>query len=89
MLSKHKKVCATLYYIEHFLILASAIRCISFSCFAFLLDLLTGIKSCAIELKTFAIPTAIKNYKSIIKYDKVVLLAKSKFNNIEVLIFKD
>ena len=39
------------------------------------------------------ITTAIKKYKTLIKkkrkrYDKIVLLAKSKLNNIEVLISK-
>ena len=51
------------------------------------------IVSFATELKIFAISSAIKMYKSIIKekkkkHDKIVLLTKSKLNNIEVLIFK-
>ena len=51
---KHKKVCTTLNYIEHFLILASAITvCIS-------------ISSSAIRLKVCAIAAGIKTYKSII-----------------------
>ena len=38
MSKKHKKVCTTLNYIEHFLILASAITvCISISAFVFFL----------------------------------------------------
>ena len=46
-----------------------------------------------IALKICAITARIKNYKSIIeknkkKYDKIVLLAKSKLNGIEVLISK-
>ena len=41
---KHKKVCATLNYLEHFLILSSAItRCIPISAFAFLLGVPIGI----------------------------------------------
>ena len=41
---KHKKVCATLNYIEHFLILDSAITgCISIFYFYFLLDIPIGI----------------------------------------------
>ena len=48
--------------------------------------LLIGLKICVIT-------TAIKKYKTLIKkkrkrYDKIVLLAKSKLNNIEVLISK-
>ena len=36
MCNKHKKVCATLNYIEHFLILGSAVTgCISISAFGF------------------------------------------------------
>ena len=47
----------------------------------------------AIGLKIFLITTEIKMYKSIIKkkkkkHDKIVLLAKSKLNSIEVLIYK-
>ena len=49
--------------------------------------------SSAIGLKICAITAGIKKYKSIIKkkkkkHDKIVLLAKSKLNSIEVLISK-
>ena len=52
-----------------------------------------GIKTFLIELKIYAITAGIKKYKSIIKkkkkkHDKIVLLAKSKLNVIEVLISK-
>ena len=52
-----------------------------------------GIRSSAIGLKICAIAGVIKQYKSIIKkkkkkHDKIVLLAKSKLNNLEVLISK-
>ena len=52
-----------------------------------------GITSSVIGLKTCAIATAIKKYKSIIKkkkkkHDKIVLLEKSKLNSMEVLISK-
>ena len=41
MTKKHKKVCTTLNYIEHFLILASVVTgCISISAFASLLGIL-------------------------------------------------
>ena len=52
-----------------------------------------GITRSTIELKISAIAAAIKKYKPIIKEkkkktDKIVLLAKSKLNNMEVLISK-
>ena len=52
-----------------------------------------GITSPAIGLKICAITAGVKKYKSIIKkkkkkHDKIVLLAKSKLNSIEVLISK-
>ena len=56
MIKKHKKVCATLSHIEHFLILASAITaCISISGFASLLGIPRGITSSAVGLKICAI----------------------------------
>ena len=79
-------------YIEHFLVLVSTITgCISISAFANLLGISIGITSSAIELKICAIARGIKKYKLTIKkkkkkHDKIVLLAKSKFNGIEVLI---
>ena len=94
MSKKHKKVCTTLNYIEHFLIVASSItECISISVFASLIGIPIGITSSAKELKICAITAGIKKYKSIIKkkkkkHDKIVLLAKSKLNSIEVLISK-
>ena len=95
---KHKKVCRTLNYIEHFLILAATtIGFISISTFASLLGILLGITSSAIGLKICAITAGIKKYKSVIKikkkkHDKIVLLTKekkqTKLNSIEVWIFK-
>ena len=90
MSKKHGRVCTTLNYIEHFLILVSTITgCISFSSFASLLGIPIGITSSAIGLKICAITAGIKKYKSIIKkkkkkHDKIVLLAKSKLSSIEV-----
>ena len=84
MSRKQKKVCTTLNYIEHFLVLASKITgCISISAFASLLGISIGITSSAIELRMCAITARIKKYKSIInkkkkKHDKRVLSAKSK-----------
>ena len=52
MSREHKKVCTTLNYIKHCLILASAITgCISISTFASLLDIPIGITSSAVGLK--------------------------------------
>ena len=86
---KQKKGCATLNYIENFLILASTItRCVSVSAFASLSDVPTEITSSAVGLKICAITARIKKYKSIIKKKKKKhdQIAKSKLNSIEVLI---
>ena len=54
MSKRHKKVCTTLNYIEHFLILAStATGFISISSLASLIDIPIGITSSAIGLKNF------------------------------------
>ena len=94
MSRKHKKVCPTLNYIGCFLVLASTVtEYISISSFASLFGIPIGITSFAIGLKICSITARIKMYKSIIKkkrkkHDQIVLLAKSKLNNIEVLIAK-
>ena len=68
---KHKKVCTTLIYIEHFLISVSTItRCISLSAFASWLGIPIEITSSAIGLKIRAITAGIEKYKSIIKKTK-------------------
>ena len=91
---KHKKVCATLDYVEHFLIVWSAITgCVSISAFASLVGIPIGITSSAVGLEICMIAAAIKKHKSIIKkqkkkHDKIVLLAKCNLNSIEVLISK-
>ena len=58
-----------------------------------MLGIPVGTTSLAIGLKNCAIAAGVKKYKSIIKkkkkkHDKIVLLAKSKLNSIEVLISK-
>ena len=94
MSKKQGKVCRTLIYNEHFLISSSTIvGCVSISAFASLVGITKGITSSAIGLKICAITAAIKKYKSIIKkkkkkHDKIVFLAKSKLNRIEILISK-
>ena len=81
-------------YIEHLLILASAVTgCVSFSDFDSLVDISIGIRSSAVGLKLCSITAKIKKCKSIIKkkkkkHNKIVLLAKTKLNIIEVLIFR-
>ena len=76
----------------NFLILASTvIGCISISAFASLLGISIGITSSTIGLKKGT--SGFKRYKSIIKrkkkkLDKMVLLAKSKLNSIDVLTSK-
>ena len=61
MSNKHKQICITLNYIEHFLILASTINeCVSIPVFASLIGIPLGIASSAIGLKIRAIATGIK-----------------------------
>ena len=68
MSRKHKKVCTTLNYIEHFLILVSAVTgCISIFVFASLFGIPIGITSSEIGLKSCVIAAGMKKYKSIIK----------------------
>ena len=68
---KHKKVCMTINYIEHFLTLASAATgCIPISVFAYLLVIHIGITSSPKELENCAITEQIKKCKSIIKKNK-------------------
>ena len=94
MSNKQKKVCTTLSYTQHFIILASAVTgCISISTFAALLGSSIEIKSSETGLKIWAITARVKSYKPIIKkrkkkHNKIVLLAKLKLNSIEVLISK-
>ena len=91
---KHTKVCTTINYIKHFLVLASKITgCISIYAFASLLGIPIGITSSEIRLKVCAKAAGIKKNKSIIKkkkknHLKVVLLAKSKLNSKRVIISK-
>ena len=71
MSKKYKKLCATLNYIEHFLILASTVTtCVSISSFASVVGIPIGITSSAIGLKICAITARIKKYRSIIKEKK-------------------
>ena len=83
MSRKYKKICIALNYVEHFLVLNSAITwCISVSIFGFLISTPVGTTSSAMRLKICAITGGIiKRYKSIIKknkkkHDKTVFLGK-------------
>ena len=81
-------------YIDNLIIVTSTINgCVSISTFASLVGISIGITSSPIGLKICVITAEIKKYKSMIKkkkkkHDKIVLLAKSKLNSKEVLIFK-
>ena len=100
MSKKHKKVCTTLSYIEHFLILASAVNgCVSIFASTASVVIPIGITRSSVRLKTCAITAVIKKYlifkllKSITKkkkkkHDKILLLTKTKLNGIAVLISK-
>ena len=64
MSKKDKKVCTTLTFIEHFLILASTITgCVSISASASLIGIPIGITSSAIGLKNCARTARIKKCK--------------------------
>ena len=70
MRKKHKTFCTT-KYVEHFLILASAVTgCVSISAFTSLLGISIAITSSAIGLKTCAITAEIKKYKLIGRKNK-------------------
>ena len=61
MSNKHKKVCTTLNYTEHYLTLVFVVAgCISISAFASLVDIPTRIMSSTIELNICAINVRIK-----------------------------
>ena len=81
-------------YIDHSLIAISTITgCVSIPAFASLVVIPIGIGSSTIGLKIWVITAGIKKYKSIFpkkrkNHEKIVLLAKSRLNGIEVLIYK-
>ena len=69
------------------------IGCISIYAFPSLVGIPVRITSSVLELKKCAIAAGIKNYESIIKknkkkQDEILLLAKTKWNSMEVLISK-
>ena len=81
--------CRVLNYFELIILVSEINRCASIYAFAFLVGIPIGIMVSAVGLKIWAIPTVIKKYKSRIKKkmdDKVIFLAKTNSNSVEVLI---
>ena len=79
MSKKHRKVCANLIYIEHFLILASIISgCVFMSAFVSLIGIPIKITSSAIGLKICAIVI----YAGIAKYESIIKKKKAWSNSI-------
>ena len=74
------------------IIISTITGCVSISAFASLVSIPIGNTSPATGLKICVITAGIKEYKSINKnkkkHDKIVLIAKSKLNSMEVLISK-
>ena len=91
----HKNVSRVLNYIGHSLIAISTItRCVSISAFAPLVGIPVRIRRSSIGSKICVITAGMKRYQLIIKkkrkkHNKIVLLAKSKLNNIEVVTSRD
>ena len=91
---KAKKLCKILNHTENSLILASTTtEYVSISAFASLVGISIGITNSVAILKNCLIISEIKKYKLIIKkkkskHDKIVLLAKTKLNSVEILIYK-
>ena len=94
MSATYKKTCKYLNYVNHLLILASAVSgYISVAAFASLVAIPFGITSSVVGLKICASTAGIKNCKSVIKkkkkqHNKIVFLGKDKLNTIEVLVSK-
>ena len=87
MIKKHKIVCTVCRVCR----VCIATGCIYISAFSSLVGISIGITSSLIELTICIITAGIKKYKSKIKKkknDKIVLLAKSKLNKINILISK-
>ena len=76
-----------------FVFISAVSGCISISKFAWLVGVRIVIASSAVELRSCAITTGVKKYKSIMKkkrtkHDKIMLLGKAKLSTIEVLLPK-
>ena len=93
MREKHKEERRALNYLHFLVFVCGVIGCVSISAFASLDGIPLGIASSAVGLKICVITAEIKKYKSIIKkkkkkHNKIVLVAKTELNTIEVLISK-
>ena len=92
MKEKYRKVCRAVDCFEHFF---SFRFCSPWLCFDFWICFISwyACRLCVVGLKRCALTVRVKKYKSIMKkkkkkHDKIVLLAKTKLNTIEVLVFK-
>ena len=75
---KHKKICKTLIYTQHLLILASSVTgCASISAFASLIDIPPNIESSAVGIKICVVTAAKKQYKSTVKEKNTIKYKKS------------
>ena len=94
MSKKHKNVWTVLNYIEHLLILVSALTwSVLISDFDSSVDISVGMTSSALWIKICAMFAGTKTYKPIIKkkkkkHDKKVLWANNNLSSIKVLVFK-
>ena len=76
-----------------FIVISTITRYVSISAFASLIGTPIEITSSEIRLKIYAITARIKKYRLIFwkkknKQHKIVLLAKSKLNSIEVIVLR-
>ena len=75
MSKKHKKVCTTLNYIEHLLILAFMFTgYVSISAFASLIGIPVAITSSTVGLKICTLTPGIKKYKPIIRKERKTMV---------------
>ena len=80
----HKKVCTTLNYSEHFLVVESIFTgCASISAFPSLVGIPMGIMSSVIGLKICVITAAIKNISQLLK-EKKRSMTNSIVNKIKI-----
>ena len=90
MSKRHEIVCRVFNCVKNLLISVSTeTGYVSISDFASLIGVPVGIVGSTIGLQIFVLTAAIKKYKTIIKkrkHDKIVSLANSKLNSIEVFI---
>ena len=65
---KHKKVCRTLIYFEHFIFIFAIKGCVSIYAFTSLVSVPVGISSSAVGLKICATTAGIKKYQKVTKF---------------------